>query len=119
MASIDPTLPSGGSAGHGSYLRISCRQWRRRTTAEDDPGHFVRHCDARGGTAKFRGSLTKGAPTPVPLSNTPGGLAPCAYGEDRPNTPGPKRLPSEFGYEVAKPAGVNAIPGHSVAQGRG
>jgi len=26
-----------GFAGRGSYLRISCRHWGRRTTAEDDP----------------------------------------------------------------------------------
>src|SRR6266849_2139730 len=32
-----PTLPSAASAGHGSYLGISCRHWGRRTTAEDDP----------------------------------------------------------------------------------
>src|SRR5258708_27692753 len=32
-----PTLPSAASAGHGSYLGISCRQWGWRTTAEDDP----------------------------------------------------------------------------------
>jgi len=26
-----------GFAGRGSYLRISCRHWGRRTTGEDDP----------------------------------------------------------------------------------
>jgi hypothetical protein len=33
-----PTLSSPASAGHGSYLGISCRQWGRRATAENDPG---------------------------------------------------------------------------------
>jgi hypothetical protein len=37
MSLFGPTLPSAVSAGHGSYLRISCRHWGRRTTAEDDP----------------------------------------------------------------------------------
>src|SRR5712671_7153688 len=30
-------LPSPAPGRHGSYLGISCRQWGRRTTAEDDP----------------------------------------------------------------------------------
>jgi hypothetical protein len=32
-----PTLPSAASAGHGSYLGISCRQRRCGTTGENDP----------------------------------------------------------------------------------
>ncbi len=32
-----PTLPPTASAGHGSYLAISCHQLRSRITAEDDP----------------------------------------------------------------------------------
>jgi hypothetical protein len=34
-------------------------------------------------------------------------------------TADPKRLPSEFGYGVVRPAGVDAIPRYSVGQGRG
>src|SRR5258708_38116103 len=37
MSVAGPTLPSAASAGHGSYLGISCRHCRQRTTAEDDP----------------------------------------------------------------------------------
>src|SRR5258708_32758806 len=37
MSGHGPTLPSAASERHGSYLGISCRQWGRRTTAEDDP----------------------------------------------------------------------------------
>ena len=38
-----PTLPSTASAGHGSYLGISCRQRGRRMTAEDDPDRPFAH----------------------------------------------------------------------------
>src|SRR6266699_7226735 len=38
MSGPDPRLPSAASAGHGSYLGISCRHWGCRATAEDDPG---------------------------------------------------------------------------------
>src|SRR6267154_3627311 len=34
---LGPTLPSAASAGHGSYLGISCRDQRSCTTVEDDP----------------------------------------------------------------------------------
>src|SRR6266852_3939526 len=37
MSAPGPLLPSTASAGHGSYLGISCRQRGRRTTAENDP----------------------------------------------------------------------------------
>src|SRR6266446_9314424 len=37
MSPYGPTLPSAASAGHGSYLGISCRHWGQHTTAEDDP----------------------------------------------------------------------------------
>jgi hypothetical protein len=36
-AGLGPTLPSAASAGHGSYLGISCRHWGWRTAAESDP----------------------------------------------------------------------------------
>jgi len=39
-----PTLPSTASAGHGSYLGISCRQWGWRTTA--DLTHFGSRAEA-------------------------------------------------------------------------
>jgi hypothetical protein len=35
MSLPGPTLPSPASVGHGSYLGISCRQRRSRTTVED------------------------------------------------------------------------------------
>src|SRR5260370_31113168 len=34
---LAPRRPSAASAGHGSYLGISCRHWGWRATAEDDP----------------------------------------------------------------------------------
>ena len=37
MSLVGPRPPSSASAWNGSYLRISCRHWGRRTTAEDDP----------------------------------------------------------------------------------
>jgi hypothetical protein len=42
MTAIGPTLPSAASAAHGSYLRISCRQWVWRTTVKDDPARIFR-----------------------------------------------------------------------------
>src|SRR5712692_7265651 len=39
-----PTLPSSASAGHGSYLGISCRHWGRRTMAENDPEPTLAVC---------------------------------------------------------------------------
>jgi hypothetical protein len=46
-----PTLPSAASAGHGSYLGISCRHWGRRATAEDDPKPNIRGAAIRSPTA--------------------------------------------------------------------
>ena len=68
----------------------------------------------------FSGSLVKGRPTPPPrLSNTPGGSPPPVPMVRIGNQTDPKRLPRESGYEVDRPAGVEAIPGYSVGQGRG
>jgi hypothetical protein len=63
-------------------------------------------------------------PTPTRLSNTPVGSTPHpgASGEDQsaayPRHRDPKRLLSHSGYEVQRPAGVDAIPGYG-AKGAG
>jgi hypothetical protein len=53
---------------------------------------------------------------PVQYPPPPGHPPPCLW---RGSKNDPKRLPREAGYEVRRPAGVEAIPGYSVGQGAG
>jgi hypothetical protein len=64
------------------------------------------------------GSLVKGTPHPLPPVQYPRRVTPTPVPMVRIEID-PKRLPREGGYEVDRPAGVEAIPGYSVGQGRG
>src|SRR5215470_10374066 len=70
-----PTLPSAASAGHGSYLGISCRQLRSGITAEVDPDRTFAQMPSCKGQGHNLLALALYSITSWARTNTEGGTA--------------------------------------------